>query len=74
MRGDEHSSGKQGVSVNLQRISVAAKTLDVTPKAADLSVPTRTCRCSRVLSGDSMPEKLTLPRQTSVNLPPFWLF
>ena len=31
IRGDEHSSGRQGVSVNLRIISVAATTLDITP-------------------------------------------
>ena len=31
IRGDEHSSGRQGVSVKLRRISVAARTLDITP-------------------------------------------
>ena len=29
--------------------------LDITPKAADWSVPTHVYRCSRVLSSDSMP-------------------
>ena len=32
IRGGEHSSGRQGVSINLWRISVAATTLDLTPK------------------------------------------
>ena len=55
---------------------VAAITLDITPKATDLSVPTHTCRCSKVLSSHSMPDAymLTLPRQTLVERPSFWLF
>ena len=43
--GGEHSSGRQGVSVNLRRMSVAATTLDLTPKATDLIVPTHTYWC-----------------------------
>ena len=56
-RGGEHSSGRQGVSANLRRFSVAATTLDIISKAEDLNVPTHTCRCYRVFSSDSMSEK-----------------
>ena len=56
VRGDEHSSGRQGVSANWRGFSVAGTTLYITPQAADLSVPTHTCRCYRVFSCDFMPE------------------
>ena len=50
VRGGEH---RHKVSVNLRRFeATAAATLDITPTAVDLSVPTHTCWCLRVSSSD----------------------
>ena len=52
VRGGEHSSGRHRVSVNSRRFEATAATLDITPTAVDLSVPTHTCWCLRVSSSD----------------------
>ena len=52
VRGGEHSSGRHRVSVNLRRFEATAATLDITPTAVDLRVPTNTCWCHRMSSSD----------------------
>ena len=52
VRGGEHSSGRHKVSVNLRRFEATAATLDITPTAVDLRVPTHTCWCHRMSSSD----------------------
>ena len=52
VRGGEHSSGRHRVSVNLRRFEATAATLDITPTAVDLRVPTHTCWCHRMSSSD----------------------
>ena len=54
--------------VNLRRISVAATTLDITPKAADLSVPTHMCLVI------PCPKMLILPRQNLIERLARWVF
>ncbi len=44
--------GDTRVPVKLRRFEAAAATLDITPKAADLRLPTHTCRCYLVSSSD----------------------
>ena len=52
VRGGEHSSGRHRVSVNSRRFEATAATLDITPTAVDLRVPTVEIRCHRVSSSD----------------------
>ena len=52
VRGGEHSGGRHRVSVTLRRFEATAATLDITPTAVDLRVPTHTCWCHRMSSSD----------------------
>ena len=50
------------VSVNLRRFEAIAATLDITPTAVDLRVPTHTCWCHGVSSSDSRSETALSPK------------
>ena len=50
------------VSVKLRRFEATAATLDITPTAVDLRVPTVEIRCHRVSSSDVRSEIAYLPK------------